>query len=322
MRADPREERRGGGRREDEDERTQLSRGDRGGGGSPTRRALIRGSRARAESASRRNRIAPVAAGSASVSWPHAGGDPLRRRARRAGLARRLQRGVAARGVHDRRGSLVQAERPRSPRRRRPARRIACRLRADRRRPAPGRTCPPIVTVLAEHRRQVSAPRLPLALRGRESTGSTRSRFLPWTTTRRASRSRRAGVLEERRELGVVSSSTGMEPPDSSRPRGSRSSAGPTGPSSPEGYEVSLEAFPDIPGFEDDELESFEGLARARHAGLGRPPEATFVALAGDDVVGYANFALTAAQPTMRSTTSRASSAPGGRGVARALKTA
>ena len=32
-------------------------------------------------------------------------------------------------------------------------------------------------------------------------------------------------------------------------------------------------------------------------------PEATFLALAGDEVVGYAKFSLTAAQPTRRITT-------------------
>ena len=48
--------------------------------------------------------------------------------------------------------------------------------------------------------------------------------------------------------------------------------------------------------------------------GPGDRPEATFVAVAGDEVVGYAKFALTEAQPTRRLTTSPASS---GRGAAR-----
>ena len=46
-----------------------------------------------------------------------------------------------------------------------------------------------------------------------------------------------------------------------------------------------------------------------------------FVAVAGDEVIGYAKFSLTSAQPTTAITTSPASSAPGvAEGVARALK--
>ena len=47
-------------------------------------------------------------------------------------------------------------------------------------------------------------------------------------------------------------------------------------------------------------------------AGPGDRPEATFVALAGDEVVGWSKFSLGDAQPsTLRTTTSPASSAPG-----------
>ena len=88
-------------------------------------------------------------------------------------------------------------------------------------------------------------------------------------------------------------------------------------------YEVSLEAFPDIPGFEDDELESYEDWLAHDMQGSGDTPEATFVAVAGDDVVGYAKFALTAAQPTVAfHDISGVKRAWRGRGVARALKTA
>jgi hypothetical protein len=64
-------------------------------------------------------------------------------------------------------------------------------------------------------------------------------------------------------------------------------------------YEVLLEAAPDIPGSEDEATEPFEHwLAHDMQAGPGDRPEATFIALAGEEVVGYAKFSLTAAQPT------------------------
>ena len=57
--------------------------------------------------------------------------------------------------------------------------------------------------------------------------------------------------------------------------------------------------------------------------GSGDRPEATFVALAGDEVVGYAKFALTAAMPTSAfHDISGVKRAWRGRGIARALKVA
>lgn len=55
--------------------------------------------------------------------------------------------------------------------------------------------------------------------------------------------------------------------------------------------------------------------------GPGDRPEATFVALAGDEVIGYAKFSLTAAQPTTaHHDLTAVKRAWRGRGVARALK--
>ena len=57
--------------------------------------------------------------------------------------------------------------------------------------------------------------------------------------------------------------------------------------------------------------------------GSGDRPEATFVALAGDEVVGYAKFSLTAAQPTTaHHDLSAVKRAWRGRGIAGALKAA
>ena len=87
-------------------------------------------------------------------------------------------------------------------------------------------------------------------------------------------------------------------------------------------YEVVLEAAPDIPGGEDEQLESFEDwLAHEMLAGPGDRPEATFVAVAGAEVIGFAKFSLTAAQPvTAHHALTGVKRAWRGQGVARALK--
>src|SRR5262249_53471213 len=50
---------------------------------------------------------------------------------------------------------------------------------------------------------------------------------------------------------------------------------------------------------EDDVMEPYEDWLAHDMGGPGDKPEATFVALAGDEVVGYAKFSLTDAQPTV-----------------------
>lgn len=134
----------------------------------------------------------------------------------------------------------------------------------------------------------------------------------------------RRGFVEERRELGVVLDVTGMEPPALVPPDGVEILSWAGRPELARGmYEVSLEAYPDIPGFEDDELESYEDWLAHDMQGSGDLPEATFVAVAGDEVIGYAKFALTAARPTVAfHDISGVKRAWRGRGVARALKTA
>lgn len=88
-------------------------------------------------------------------------------------------------------------------------------------------------------------------------------------------------------------------------------------------YEVASEGYLDIPGNEDDEMEAFEDWLVHDMQGPGDRPEATFVALAGDVVVGYAKLFLTAARPSIAvhdMTAVRRSWR--GRGVAGALKRA
>jgi len=86
-------------------------------------------------------------------------------------------------------------------------------------------------------------------------------------------------------------------------------------------YEVALEAYPDMPGGEADEMEPYEHWLAHDMQGSADRPEATFVALAGDQVVGYAKFFLTAAQPAdAYHDTTGVKRAWRGRGIARALK--
>ena len=108
----------------------------------------------------------------------------------------------------------------------------------------------------------------------------------------------------------------------SSRRRFPESSHGRSDPSSPAGSdEVTLEAEPDIPGSEHDLVKPFEDWLAHDMQGPGDRPEATFVAVAGDEVIGYAKFSLTSAQPTTaHHDLTGVKRSWRGRGVARALK--
>ena len=88
-------------------------------------------------------------------------------------------------------------------------------------------------------------------------------------------------------------------------------------------YEVAKEAYPDIPGEEDAEIEPFEQWLSMDMQGSGDRPEATFVAIATDEVVAYAKLSLSLARPTvaMHDITG-VKRAWRGRGIAGALKAA
>jgi GNAT superfamily N-acetyltransferase len=86
-------------------------------------------------------------------------------------------------------------------------------------------------------------------------------------------------------------------------------------------YDVALEAFPDIPGEEDDPVSPFEEWVREELGGLGDRPEAIFVALAGGEVVGYSKFHVMHARPdALAHDLTGVKRAWRGRGVAGALK--
>jgi GNAT superfamily N-acetyltransferase len=89
-------------------------------------------------------------------------------------------------------------------------------------------------------------------------------------------------------------------------------------------YEVAREAYHDVPGDEDADIGSFEEwLARDLEGSDGDRPEATFVALAGNDVVGFAKFSISNARPGVaHHDMTGVLRAWRGRGIAGALKRA
>jgi mycothiol synthase len=132
----------------------------------------------------------------------------------------------------------------------------------------------------------------------------------------------RRGFVEDRREQGVALRLAEIEPPPVEPPPGVEIVSWAERPEAARGmYEVAIEAFPDVPGWENELMEPFEDWLAHDMTGSGDRPEATFVALAGDEVVGYAKFALTDAQPkTAHHDLTGVKRAWRGRGVARALK--
>jgi GNAT superfamily N-acetyltransferase len=134
----------------------------------------------------------------------------------------------------------------------------------------------------------------------------------------------RRGFVEERREKGVTLDLTAIEAPRVDPPEGVEVVSWAERPELARGiYEVSVEASPDVPGYEDEEHEPFEAWLEHDMSGPSDKPEATFVAVAGDEVAGYAKFSLNTARPTHAyHDLTAVKRAWRGRGVARALKAA
>jgi mycothiol synthase len=133
---------------------------------------------------------------------------------------------------------------------------------------------------------------------------------------------RRRGFTETRRQVGLVLSLSGLSPLRVGPPDGIEIVTWAQRPELARGmYEVDREIHPDIPGFEDVALEPFEDwLAHNMH----RPtdsPEATFIALDGAEVVGFAKLSLTAPTAAGHAMTA-VRRAWRGRGIAGALKAA
>lgn len=132
------------------------------------------------------------------------------------------------------------------------------------------------------------------------------------------------GFVEDGRETGLALDLGAIEAPPVEPPEGVEIVTWAERPQLARGiYEVALEALPDIPGEEDYTVEPFEDWLEHEMRGRGDKPEATFVALAENEVVGYAKFSLTDAQPTTaHHDLTAVKCAWRGRGVARALKAA
>src|SRR5919201_3624055 len=132
----------------------------------------------------------------------------------------------------------------------------------------------------------------------------------------------RRGFVEDRREAGVALDLTSIDPPRVELPDGIEIVTWTERPELARGmHEVVLEAYPDVPGWEEELVEPFADWLAHDMQGPGDRPEATFVAVAGDEVVGYAKFSLTDAQPkTAHHDLTGVKRAWRGRGIARALK--
>ena len=105
----------------------------------------------------------------------------------------------------------------------------------------------------------------------------------------------RRGFTEERRQVGLVLSLAGISPPRVQPPAGIEIVTWAQRPELARGmYEVDVEIHPDIPGFEDVALEPFEDWMAHNMQRPTDSPEATFIALAGEEVVGFAKLSLTA----------------------------
>jgi len=88
-------------------------------------------------------------------------------------------------------------------------------------------------------------------------------------------------------------------------------------------YDVACEAYPDIPGWHGVTMEPFEAWVAHRLERTDDRADATFVAVAGEEVVGYAKFTFTAARrQDAEHDMTGVKRAWRGRGVAGALKRA
>jgi GNAT superfamily N-acetyltransferase len=132
----------------------------------------------------------------------------------------------------------------------------------------------------------------------------------------------RRGFAERSRQAFVELDLGAYEPRAVAPPRGVEITTWAERPELTRGlYDVAREALPDIPDSEDEELEPFDEWLSVHMQGIGDRPEGTFVALAGNDVVGWANLSFWDAKPdTPFHDLTGVKRAWRGQGVARALK--
>jgi len=130
------------------------------------------------------------------------------------------------------------------------------------------------------------------------------------------------GYEETGRERGLTLDLTSIEAPIVRTPAGIELTTWADRPEVAPGlHEVWAEAAVDIPGEEDEAVEPFEDWLRSDMQSAGDRAEGIFVALAGEEVVGYAKFHFSAAQPTtLYHDMTGVKRASRGRGIATALK--
>jgi GNAT superfamily N-acetyltransferase len=181
-----------------------------------------------------------------------------------------------------------------------------------------------LITVLAGHRRHGAGTALYEAIS-------------KWASERRAdelevsvsgddpeslSYAQRRGFTEDRRQVGLVLSLSSVSPLRVEPPAGIEIVTWAQRPELARGmYEVDLEIYPDIPGFEDVALEPFEDWMAHSMQRPTDSPEATFIALEDEEVVGFAKLSLTAPTAAGHAMTA-VKRAWRGRGIAGALKAA
>jgi GNAT superfamily N-acetyltransferase len=129
------------------------------------------------------------------------------------------------------------------------------------------------------------------------------------------------GFREVSREIKAILELDRLEPPTVAPPQGVEIVPWSERPELARGlYEVYAEATPDIPGNED-QIEPYDDWLALHMHGPGDRADATFVAVAGAEVVGFAKLSLTEAQPEVAyHDLTGVKRAWRGRGVARALK--
>jgi GNAT superfamily N-acetyltransferase len=131
---------------------------------------------------------------------------------------------------------------------------------------------------------------------------------------------RRRDFIEERRQVSLVLKLAGISPSQVTPPAGIKIVTWAQRPELARGmHAVAVETRPDIPGFEDVAVESFEEWMAHLMQRPTDSPEATFIALADEEVVGFAKLSLTAPTAAGNSMTA-VKRAWRGRGIARALK--
>ena len=132
----------------------------------------------------------------------------------------------------------------------------------------------------------------------------------------------RRGFTVDRHQMSLVLSLSGVSPLRVGPPAGIEIVTWAQRPELARGmYEVDLEIHPDIPGFADVALEPFEDWMAHNMQRPTDSPEATFIALDGAEVVGFAKLSLTAPTAAGHAMTA-VKRAWRGRGIAGALKAA